>query len=223
MKHDLWRQAFTLSLPVMMGYLPLGMAYAVLWVKADLPWAYGLLASVLMYAGAMQFLLVGLFAAGADWAQIAVVTLAVNVRHVFYGLSYPVAALAPYRWARFYAMFSLTDEAYSLIAQQGESADGALLLRIQLLCQSYWVLGTALGLGLGMLIPPSVIGFDFALAALFVVLAQTHFYHRDRRLAMLMGLVAIILAFAVFDDQVLSMAIVGFLLLLTLHPRNHHV
>ncbi|UJF25056.1 AzlC family ABC transporter permease [Suttonella sp. R2A3] len=223
MKHNLWRQALVLSLPVMMGYLPLGMAYAVLWVKADLPWAYGLLASVLLYAGAMQFLLVGLFAAGADLAQIALVTLAVNVRHVFYGLSYPVAALLSYRWARYYAMFSLTDEAYSLVAQQGEDADGALLLRIQLLCQSYWVLGSALGLGLGMLIPPSVIGFDFALSALFVVLAQAHFYHHNRRLAMLMGLVAMIFAFALFDDQMLSMAIVGFLVLLIWHPRARYV
>ncbi|MBV7434359.1 AzlC family ABC transporter permease [Cardiobacteriaceae bacterium TAE3-ERU3] len=218
-----WRRAFALSLPVMMGYVPLGMAFAVLWVQQDLPWAYGLLASVVLYAGAMQFLIVGLFAAGADWGAIALATLAVNVRHIFYGLSYPVAALRGHPFGRFYAMFSLTDEAYSLVAQQGEEAEGDLLIALQMLCQSYWLMGTILGLVLGMLIPASVIGFDFALAALFVVLAQSHFYHRDRRLAMLMGLVAIVLALGLFNDQVLSMAIVFFLAMLIIYPRKQHV
>ncbi len=215
-----WRRAMTLSLPVFMGYLPLGMAFAVLWVQQGLPWQYALLSSVMIYAGAIQFLLVGLFAAGADWATIALTTLAVNIRHIFYGLSYPMAALRGHPVGRVYAIFSLTDEAYSLVAQQGEDTDGCLLIAVQLLCQGYWIAGTLLGLWLGMIIPASVIGFDFALSALFVVLAQAHFYHRDRRFTMLLGLVAVVLALGLFQDQVLSMAIVFFMVMLVAYPRG---
>lgn len=215
-----WSQALVLTVPVMMGYVPLGMAFAVLWVQNDLPWQYALLASVVLYAGAMQFLLAGLLAAGAGLAEIAIATVAVNMRHIFYGLSYPRTAFAKQDKRLLYGIFALTDEAYSLVANLGEETSATLIVRIQLLCQLYWLLGTVLGLLVGMIIPATWVGFDFALAALFIVLTQHHFYHRQRRVAMMMGLVAIAFSLLAFSQQQLSIAIVVLLGLLYFHPRE---
>lgn len=213
------------SVPVLMGYVPLGMAFAVYWSQQGLPWWGALLASLVLYAGSMQFLLVGLLASGVDLAAIAVAALAVNLRHAFYGLSYPAQAFAGHPLALSYAVFSLTDEAYSLVSQYDGDSDYRVIVWLQALCHSYWLLGTILGLGLGALLPPQVVGFDFALAALFVVLAQHHYYRRERRRYLLMGAIAIGLALLLVrlqwldGRQTLAVAIAALLAMLFCLPR----
>lgn len=98
-----------------------------------------------LYAGSMQFLLVGLLAAGVDLGAVLLVTVAVNLRHIFYGLSFPAAAFQGHRRALGYAMFSLTDEAYSMCTQLAKQADWRLLTWVLLLCHLYWIGGTVLG------------------------------------------------------------------------------
>ena len=82
-----WRNTFSLTLPVMMGYLPLGAVFGVLWVDAELTWYWAPLMSILVYAGALQYLAVGMLTAGIGWLDLAVASLLVNFRHLFYGLS----------------------------------------------------------------------------------------------------------------------------------------
>lgn len=223
--------AFRQTLPVLMGYVPLGMAFAVYWSQQGLPWWGAVLASLVLYAGSMQFLLVGLLAAGADLGGIALAALAVNLRHIFYGLSFPQQAFAGHPWALSYAVFALTDEAYSLISQYGGRADYRHIVLIQGLCHAYWCVGTIAGLMIGALLPPYVIGFDFALAALFVVLAQNHFYRRERRALLALGAIAALLALIAVQlgllpaRQTLAAAIAVLLVLLWIAPRNrvkHH-
>lgn len=217
---------FQLTLPVMFGYVPLGMAFSVYWMQQGLAWWGALFASLFLYAGSMQFLLVGLLVAGVDLPTVALATVAVNIRHVFYGLSFPVQAFSGKPWAKTYAMFSLTDEAFSVISQLPKDSDYREVLWIEGLCQSYWVSGTLLGIILGALIPPSIIGFDFALSALFIVLAQSHVYHRERRSALALGGLAIILALIgsnlgwFGERQILMAAISVLLAFLLLMPRR---
>ena len=216
---------FRESIPVLMGYVPLGMAFAVYWAQQGLPWWGALLASLVLYAGSMQFLLVGLLVAGVDLAGVAFAALAVNLRHAFYGLSYPQQAFAGHPVALSYAVFSLTDEAYSLVSQYDKNTDYRKIVLIQALCHSYWILGTILGLVLGALLPPQVVGFDFALAALFVVLAQNHFYRRERRPLLLLGTAAIAIALMLLhlewinSRQTLAVAIATLLVMLFFVPR----
>ncbi|MCT7655035.1 AzlC family ABC transporter permease [Oceanimonas sp. NS1] len=112
------RGLVSLTLPVMMGYLPLGAVFGVLWVDAGLTWYWAPLMSVLVYAGAMQYLAVGLLAAGIGWIDLAVATLLVNFRHLFYGLSLyhllPKGVIG-----RQYFIFGITDETYSLLSASG--------------------------------------------------------------------------------------------------------
>ncbi|WP_240704123.1 AzlC family ABC transporter permease [Cobetia marina] len=192
-----WREALRQTLPVMFGYIPLGAAFGVLFTQLPLsPWL-GLLMSVIILAGAGQFLAVALLGAGAGVTEVAVATLLLNSRHLFYGLS----LLERFREAgiaKLYLIFGLTDETYSLLSslpRSGERDDKAarrndqrLMLRITALNQLWWVLGTALGLAAGQLTFDSS-GIEFALTALFVVLGIEQWYALRERWPFLLGLV----------------------------------
>lgn len=214
-----WRRAFTLTIPILLGYIPLAIAYAVMWTQSGLPALWALAASVFVYAGAMQFLLVGLLASGVSPGAVALATLAVNLRLTFYGFIIPVAAYRGRPLQLAYSVHALTDETYSLISQLGDEATPQLITRIELLAQLYWVGGTAIGLLLGQIIPPQIIGFEFALTALFLILTQNHCYHRERHRVQLYGLVATLIALATVSDRnVLAVAIAILLVFLCLAP-----
>lgn len=165
-----WRGIFPLTIPVMMGYLPLGAVFGVLWMKAGLTWYWAPLMSVLVYAGAMQYLAVGLLAARTGWVDLAVASLLVNFRHLFYGLS--LYHLQPKSWlGRLYFMFGITDETYSLLSASGHVDNSRSALQMVFLNQMYWIVGTLIGVLLATGLPPGLQGLDFALTALFAVLA----------------------------------------------------
>ena len=111
-----WRRAFILTIPILLGYIPLAIAYAVMWTQNGLPALWALAASIFLYAGAMQFLLAGLLVNGTSLGAVALATLAVNLRLIFYGFSFPTAAYRGRPLLLAYSIFALTDEAYSLIA-----------------------------------------------------------------------------------------------------------
>lgn len=166
------RRAFTASIPVLLGYVTIGFGFGLLAVNTGYPAWFALLMSVCVYAGAAQYIGIGLFAAGASLPEIALITLIVNLRHAAYGLSM-IAPFGVHPRARPYLVFALTDETYALLssATPEERADGRFLVLVSALNQSYWVIGTAFGALAGALIPFRVQGLDFALTAMFIVLA----------------------------------------------------
>jgi 4-azaleucine resistance transporter AzlC len=163
-----WRTA----LPACVAVVPLGLALGVLVVQAGLAWWWAPVLGAIVFAGSMEFLLVGLLAAAAPLAQIAVSTLLVNFRHVFYAISFPMHRIQGRAW-RAYSTFALTDEAYALTATpEAARWSRARIISIQAFFHLAWVLCVAAGAGLGSLIPPQVVGLDFAVTALFVVLGM---------------------------------------------------
>ena len=188
-----WQGIFPLTVPVMMGYLPLGAVFGVLWANAGLCWYWAPLMSVLVYAGALQYLAVGMLAAGTGWLDLAVASLLVNFRHIFYGLS--LYHLLPGRGlGRAYFIFGITDETYSLLSASGQVQDRQQALRVVFLNQSYWVLGTLAGVLLAKGLPPGLQGLDFALTALFTVLAVEQVRAKRDWGAALIGLMAALVA-----------------------------
>ncbi|MGE4537308.1 MAG: AzlC family ABC transporter permease [Desulfovibrio sp.] len=168
-----WRAALGQTLPIAMGYVPVGMAYGVLAGKAGLDALNVLAMSLLVYAGSAQLVAVGLFAAGASGLSIVITTLAVNLRHVLFS-----AAMAPllsgWRKRELAAFsFELTDESFALHAARfgrGDK-DKKRTLAINLLAQSAWVLGTALGVIVGDALGDGrAFALDFALPGMFVAL-----------------------------------------------------
>ncbi len=195
------------SLPVGLGLGPLGLALGVLVVQSGLPWWWGAVFAGVVYAGSLEFLLVGLVAVAAPLATVAATALLVNVRHVFYALSFPLHQVRS-RAGRVYSTFALTDEAYALTTgEQARSWPGRRIVALQVLLQLYWVAGATLGGLLGSLIPASVVGLEFALTALFVVLAVEALRARRRDfLTPALALLAALIALLTFPHQMLPVA-----------------
>ena len=184
------RAAFPATIPVLTGYLCIGMAYGLLMANAGYGVFWALLLSQLCYAGSMEFVAVSLLTAGFDPVQALLMALMINARHAFYGLS----MLEKYRgtgWARPFLIFSLTDETFSLVSTL-EPPDGVtrrdFYFWISLLDYLYWQVGSVLGALIGGLLPFDTTGLDFALTALFIVLFLEQWRKRENRPAALIGL-----------------------------------
>jgi len=165
--------AFTASVPVLLGYSTIGIAFGLLVVKAGLPWFLAPLMSLVIYAGAAQFMAIGLLAAGTGILQIAVLTLVINARHMVYGLSL-LDRFAACRRFKAYLIYALTDETYGLLTTVEPPAGAkpeSFYAAISALDEGYWFAGSTLGAVVGGLVPTALTrGLDFALTALFVVL-----------------------------------------------------
>lgn len=164
--------------PVSVAFVPLGMALGVLVVQSGLAWWWAPIISGVIFAGSMEFLIVGLFAAAAPLAQIALSSLLVNFRHVFYALSFPLHQVKGLGW-KAYSTFALTDEAYAVTATpDAQHWSRAHIITVQAFLQFVWVGSVVLGALAGTLIPPWIVGVDFAVTAIFVVLTIEAFRQR---------------------------------------------
>ena len=170
--HKLIRKALPATLPVMAGYLFLGVAYGVTMKESGFGPGWALACSGLVYAGSLQFAMIPVMLAGFAPVTMLLISLLVNARHLFYGL----AMLRPYeqlRWpARGYCIFALTDETFSLVCAPcpADVKPADWYLAVSALDQSYWVLGSVMGAVLGQVIPFDLKGIDFAMTALFTVI-----------------------------------------------------
>jgi 4-azaleucine resistance transporter AzlC len=165
-------RALKYSVPVFLGYITIGIAFGLLLVDSGYPWWLSPVMSVVMYAGAGQYIAIGLFAAGSSLWQAALVQLVVNARHMAYGLS----MLKRFRETgplRYYLIYALTDETFALLSSMpsAESEDRArFMFFVAILNQLYWVAGSVIGALVRSLILFDISGIGFALTALFVVL-----------------------------------------------------
>lgn len=165
--------AFRYSIPVLLGYIAIGAAFGLLLAGAGYPWWLALIMSIVMYAGAGQYIAVGLFAAGTSLWEAALVQLVVNARHIAYGFSMlkRYRNAGPFRW---YLIFGMTDETFALLSSLPEDGftteRGQFMFYVTALDQCYWVAGSVMGAVAGSLIPFNTGGIGFALTALFIVL-----------------------------------------------------
>lgn len=193
--------AFRYSFPVLLGYLSIGIAFGLLLTQAGYPIWLALAMSVFIYAGAAQYIAVGLFAAGAGLLECFLVTLVVNARHLAYALSLMQRYRSAGR-ARPYLVFALTDETFALLSALpaegawpvARSQRGRFMFLVSILDQSYWVAGTAIGAAVGALLPFELAGLDFALTALFTVLLVEQILARKRPAPFAIGAACAVLA-----------------------------
>lgn len=216
MNRSAFRQAFRDTVPVLTGYIFMGIGFGILLRQAGYGPVWALSMSLFMYAGSGQYLAVELLSKGASLLSTALATALVNARHLFYGLS----LVDTYKDAgprKFYMIFSLTDETYSLVTQnkvpQGMSRIGYCFL-VSAMDQLYWVVGCVLGNLLGQL-PVDFTGVEFVLTALFVTLLVEQWLSHKNHLPALIGLVSTALCLAVFGAEVFlipSMVVIAALL-----------
>lgn len=173
-KKQLFFYAFKKSIPVFFGFLFLGVAFGIVLQSSGLAWPWALLTSGIIYAGSMQFALIPLIGGAADLPTVALMTLMVNSRHLFYGLSF-VDMYREMGKKYPYMIFSLTDETYSVLCScKGDMElvqnNHEVAFYISALHQFYWVLGSVIGAVAGELLTFDTTGIDFSMTALFVVI-----------------------------------------------------
>lgn len=200
------RRAARDTLPVLAGYVVLGIGFGmVLRAKGfGIQWAFWMSAGI--YAGAMQFAALELFSSGASLAAIALTTLAVNARHLFYGLS----MLEKYRGAgakKPYLIFSLTDETFSLVSAQppipwkSREEEQKYCLWVSILDHVYWTGGSVLGALLGGVLGTHTEGLEFALTALFLTIFTDQWRSSKKRWPALAGLGCALICLLAFGRE----------------------
>lgn len=166
------RFALKHTVPVLVGYLFLGIAFGLMLQNAGYHFLWALLISTVVYAGSMQFVLLSMLIAGVDPATAAAMTLSVNSRHFFYGLSC-IDIFRNMGKRAGYMIFSLTDETFALLATvkiPDQLDRKKTIFRIALFNHLYWILGSVTGAIGGDVLTLNLTGIDFAMTALFVVL-----------------------------------------------------
>lgn len=155
---------------VLLAYIPLGMGFGILASKQIGFSVFEVFAcAVIIYAGSMQYALVGLISSNASLLMIFLTTLLVNFRHFFYTLTLLKELKNFKNPLKFYLMFGLTDETFALFCAKSYTNKQKLI--ITFLNQSYWILGCILGAYFTQKLNFNLKGLDFTLIAFFVVLA----------------------------------------------------
>ena len=195
------REAFVATMPVLAGYVVLGMGFGILLSSKGYSPLWALAMSLFIYAGSMQYLAIDLLTGGASLITAALTTLMVNARHLVYGIS----MIEGYRGMgkkKPYAIFALTDETYSLVCQDEKHSSReerqTYAFWASLFNQIWWVSGSLIGAVLGQIIPFSVEGIDFALTALFVTVFVEQWLSTKDHASAIIGVAASVVCLLIF-------------------------
>lgn len=202
------------SAGVGLGIFPLGIALGVLVVQAGMPWWLAPALSIGVFAGSVELLLVSMLAASAPLVTVAVTVLAVNFRHVFYPLSFPISRVRA-GLPRAYSVYALIDEAYATYAVMSpERLSSRRMVTGQLAMQAYWVAGGLIGVLIAGALPAPIEGFEFALCALFTVMTIDAVRGRREIPSALLAGLAVTFSLIAFPSSAMLVALVVFTLLL---------
>ena len=200
---------------VALGLVPLGLAFGLLMTQSGFAWWWTPIFSTVIYAGSMEFLAIDMVLTGVGPVTSAITGFMVNFRHLFYGLTFPRSEIRR-GVPSAYATYALTDEVYAITSTLRDRPTGPRLLTISVVCQIAWVASGLVGALAGAVIPAGVEGFDFALTALFAVLAFEAFQaSRDLSAPLIAGGLALAAA-VVLPGQVILVALVSYFLVLVL-------
>ena len=206
-----------------MGYIPLGIVFGILFVQAGASWWLAVLTSLIVLAGAAQYMMIPMLAAGLSVGTIALATAIVNLRHIFYGLSL-LNKLPQGTLARWYLVFGLTDETYSVLTTMPPSTDHRMMVLITFLNQTWWVLGTLIGALIGAQARVTLTGLDFALASLFAVLTVEQWRVRKTSAPLWVALTAYAVAYPLAPGHALVLSIaLCIAAAMVLHARSGRV
>lgn len=212
------KTAFLATVPVLSGYLVLGIGFGVILRAHGYGTLWAAAMSVFIYAGSMQYVAVELIAGGASLITAALTALLVNIRHLFYGLS----MIEPYRHVRGkpFLIFTLTDETYSLVSHREaleriENKDRYCFL-VSLFDYLYWITGSIIGAILGAHLPFSAEGIDFALTALFLTVFVEQWMSTKQHLPAVVGVLATLAALLLFGEAYFLLAAMALILVILL-------
>lgn len=216
------RAAFPHTIPVLTGYVFLGIAFGVLLQSQGYGVLWALLMSTCIFAGSMQFVAVGLLAGGFQPLQAALLTLLVNSRHIFYGIAM-LDRYTCYRRTKPYMIFALTDETFSLLCAAKPPEDVAQAdfdIAIAGLDHLYWVLGSVVGSLAGSAIQFNTQGIEFVMTALFVVIFLEQWQTKDGRIPAALGVLTAAVCLLLFGADTFMLPTMALLVALLAAARR---
>jgi len=208
-----FKKAFFDTLPVLAGFLVLGIAYGMLFVEKGYQWYYAVLSSLLIYAGSAQFVAVSLLATDINLINLFLIIFVINIRYIFYGIS----MLNHYNKAnkvKSFLIFGLTDETFALLVDSKQ--DDKYMFFVTLLNYIYWALGTFIGSIIGSDVVFNTKGLDFILTALFVTIFINQWRKAKNRLPLLLGLIISGVMLIIFKNNFIIPALLVLLVVVLL-------
>lgn len=216
------QEAFKTSIPVMLGYIFVGCAFGLLFEKNGYSIWVALALSLFVYSGSLQFIALTFFTPVISFVQVALMTLFVNARHLFYGLSF-IDVFKRLGNKKYYAIHALTDESYSLLVSVDAKREDYLsyILWIELFNHCYWISGTLLGFLLANVITFDTTGLDFAMNALFIVIFTEQWLSTKQHFPAILGVVCTTCSLLLFGADVMILPAMALILLVLLLARKH--
>ena len=213
-----FREAFPTTIPVLTGFLALGIAYGILMKTNGYGVIWAFLMSAVCFCGSMQFAAITFLTTVFDPLGAFFLSLLVNARHLFYGIS----LLQKYKGTgklKFFLIYLLCDETYSIVSSK-EPKEGInrkyFYGFVSFLDYIYWITGTVIGSIAGGFITFNTKGLDFALTALFVVLFAEQMKVRENWILGFIGIFSTVLCLVIFGaDNLVIPAMIMIIILLT--------
>ena len=226
MKKTEFKTAFIPTLPVLTGYIFIGIGFGILIKSNNFSILVALAMSLFIYSGALQYVGIELLCAPFNPIQTALVTLTLSFRHIFYAIS----MIDKFKGSGIYKPFliyGLTDETFSL--EYATPLPDTLnhyhiWLTMSLLDYLYWLMGTLLGYLLGSWITFSTEGIDFCMTAMFIVILLSQILKEHDRTRFMGnhfsliagGVISFIMLLIFGPDKFIIPSMIGIVLVLTL-------
>lgn len=220
------KYAFVQTIPIMLGFLFIGIAFGLVMTESGYGFIWAIAMPVIIYSGSLQFALIPLITARADLFTIAIMSLSMCSRQVFYGISL-IDRFKQMGKKSLFMMFGLSDETYSVLCSEvPDDIDRQKFdFYVCSLDYIYWIVGCGLGSLFGQLIPFDTTGIDFAMTALFVVICVEQWLGSKNHLSAIIGVICAVLCLAIFGPSsfILPALAISAILLLVLKNKIEEV
>ena len=218
-----FRAAFPCTIPILAGFLFLGMAYGIYMNVSGFSFVYPMIMAAVIFGGSLEFLAAQMLLSPFAPLQVLMVSLMIQARHLFYGLAM-LERYKGYGLRSFYMIFAMSDETFSITCSaeppQGINR-GWFMFFITLLDQFYWVASAGLGAVVGSVLPFSTKGVDFVMTAMFVVIFLNQWEKEKQHYSGIIGLAVPLVCLVLFGSGSFllpSMACILVLLLVLRKP-----
>lgn len=198
-----FRAAFPYTIPIFAGFWFLSLTYGILMNTSGFFFLYPIIMSITIYAGSMEFFAVSLLLGSFDPLKALLMTLMINARHLFYGIS----MLDKYKGTglkKLYLIFGMCDESFSInyTADIPKDVDsGWFMFFVTLLNHFYWVSGATIGSIFGSFLHINTKGLDFVMTAMFVVIFMEQWLKDSHRISGVLGIAVPLVCLFVFGSE----------------------
>ena len=221
------KYAFTQSLPILSGFLFLGMAYGVYMHSLGFSAWYPIIMAVLIFAGSVEFIVAGLLIMAFNPSSVFLLVAMISARQIFYAISMLDKFKGITGWKRWYLIAGMVDESFAINYTADTDKAGVdkawFMVLVTLFLHLYWVMGSALGTVMGAVLPFDLKGAEFAMTALFLVIFVEQWGREATQESSLLGIGMTALALVVFGKtNFLIPAMLGILVYLTVRRSALH-